>query len=657
VVWTGETNSGDVFARRFAGDGTPLSGDFRVNTYTPGQQRDAVPAMLADSGEFLVAWTSVFQDGSVEGVHAQLFDAQGIARGGEFRVNEYTTGTQRVFGVAGGPGGAFVVAWQSRDQDGAGYGVHARRVDRRAIPVGAEFRVNTYTTGNQLAPAVDVARSGEFTVVWTSDGQDGSSYGVYGQRFDPSGTPLGGEFRVNQFTSLRQTDASIAFDGTGGAVVTWSSELQDGDGNGVYARRYDAGGLPLGGEFRVNVGTTGSQRAHGVGVDVVGDFVIAFTHGLPTPLEIRARRFLQDGTPTGNDFQVNTTPVSQNPPGNVSVALDAVGNFVVDWTHFIPLPGGFPDFDVLAQRYGGLFPASLRVDTSGNGVLEPGETAVPVRPSWANRNGASQSFDGLLANPSGPSGGVPAIPLAQAAYGTLPHGATAECASCYMVSIPSPSPRPVVHWDATADERILPLALGQQKRWTLHVGESFDDVPPTSGFYRFIETLLHHGVSGGCGATTYCPLADTTREQMAVFVLVAKEGAGYAPPACGATPVFSDVPSSNPFCRWIEELARRGVVSGCGSGNYCPTSPVTREEMAVFVLRTLDPALQPPACTTPIYNDVPATSGFCRWIEELTRRTVVTGCGGGNYCPVAPVTREQMGVFIGVTFGLALYGP
>ena len=80
--------------------------------------------------------------------------------------------------------------------------------------------------------------------------------------------------------------------------------------------------------------------------------------------------------------------------------------------------------------------------------------------------------------------------------------------------------------------------------------------------------------------------------------------------------------------------------------------------MAVFVLRTLDPALVPPACTPPnIYGDVPETSPFCPWIEELTRRGVVTGCGGGNYCPTASVTREQMGVFISVTFGLTLYGP
>jgi hypothetical protein len=235
-------------------------------------------------------------------------------------------------------------------------------------------------------------------------------------------------------------------------------------------------------------------------------------------------------------------------------------------------------------------------------------------------------------------------------------GASAMCSYCYQVSVSNPPTRPAVHWDALASERIRPNAQGQEKEWVLHLGGSFTDVPTANPFYRFIETLLHHGVTGGCGPTQYCPATRTTRDQMAVFVLVAKEGMGYVPPAC-TTPVFNDVPASNPFCRWIEELARRAVVGGCGGGNYCPTSVVTREQMAIFVLRTLDPALSPPACTTPLYNDVPASSGFCRWIEELTRRAVVSGCGAGNYCPAASVTREQMGVFISATFGLTLYGP
>ena len=119
--------------------------------------------------------------------------------------------------------------------------------------------------------------------------------------------------------------------------------------------------------------------------------------------------------------------------------------------------------------------------------------------------------------------------------------------------------------------------------------------------------------------------------------------------------MFADVPASSPFCRWIEELARRGVVGGCGGGNYCPGRTVTREQMAVFVLRTLDPTLDPPACTTPIYNDVPATSPFCRWIEELTRRGVVTRLRRRQLLPDRRRDPRADGRLHRVTFGLGLY--
>jgi hypothetical protein len=77
--------------------------------------------------------------------------------------------------------------------------------------------------------------------------------------------------------------------------------------------------------------------------------------------------------------------------------------------------------------------------------------------------------------------------------------------------------------------------------------------------------------------------------------------------------------------------------------------------MAVFVLKTLDAAIDPPACGTPMFADVPASSPFCRWVEEMARRGITSGCGGGNFCPSALVTREQMAVFLTTAFGLRLY--
>jgi hypothetical protein len=191
------------------------------------------------------------------------------------------------------------------------------------------------------------------------------------------------------------------------------------------------------------------------------------------------------------------------------------------------------------------------------------------------------------------------------------------------------------------------------------VGDSFTDVPSTSPFYRFVETIFHKGITGGCGEGLYCPSAATTREQMAVFVLVAKEGAAFAFAPCAAPP-FGDVSATSPYCPFIQELKNRGVVTGCGGGsNYCPGNPVQRDQMAVFVLRTLEPTLTPPPCNSGsvLFADVAGINPFCPWVEELARRGVVSGCGGGNYCPLDPVTREQMGVFLTVTFGLSLYGP
>jgi S-layer family protein len=277
-----------------------------------------------------------------------------------------------------------------------------------------------------------------------------------------------------------------------------------------------------------------------------------------------------------------------------------------------------------------------------------------MAPTWRNATATATAMTGTLSGFAGPAGPTYVVVDGAADYGTIAPGDSASCGGdCYALRVTAAS-RPVRHWDATVTETVTPTSA--TKTWVLHIGGSFDDVPPASAFYRFVETILHRNITTGCGGTTYCPAASTTREQMAVFVLAAREPSGFLPPACGAVPMFADVPVTSPFCRWVEELARRGVIGGCGGGNYCPSSPATREQMAVFVLRTLDPALDPPACGTPVFADVPASSPFCRWIEELARRGVVTGCGGGNYCPAAAVSREQMSVFLTVTFGLTLYG-
>jgi cysteine-rich repeat protein len=308
-------------------------------------------------------------------------------------------------------------------------------------------------------------------------------------------------------------------------------------------------------------------------------------------------------------------------------------------------------------------PISLQVDPSatatsnGNGVLEPGETSVLVIPGWRNDALVARGVDGEIMSFTGAAGGT-YLPLDRdTIYGTLAAGGTGLCGGaplCYSLRV-NVTARPSVRWSATLTEA---TNSGTIKAWDFPIGNSFVDVTVAANpYYKFIETLLHNGVTTGCGGNLYCPTNAVTREQMSVFLLVSKDGEGYNPPAC-VTPTFNDVPCASPFSKWIEELADRGVTTGCGNGNYCPTSPVTRDQMAVFLLVTEEGSgYNPPACVTPMFNDVPCANGFSKWINELVNRGITAGCGGGNYCPSQAVTRQQMAVFLTATFGLKLYGP
>lgn len=115
------------------------------------------------------------------------------------------------------------------------------------------------------------------------------------------------------------------------------------------------------------------------------------------------------------------------------------------------------------------------------------------------------------------------------------------------------------------------------------VTPSFADVSVTNSFYKYIETMKLDGITSGCGAGAYCPDAVVLREQMAVFLVRAVRGASFVPPA--ATGQFADVATSGFYTPYIEELARMGVTNGCGVGNFCPSNPVTRREMATFLQR------------------------------------------------------------------------
>ena len=332
VVWLSAQQDGsllDVYGRRYDATGTPLGGtEFRVNTYTVGLQRAARVASGAN-GHLAAVWESPGQDGSADGIFGRQIGTSGIP-GPEFRVNSFTTSYQRRPAAAVAADGSFVVVWQSyAPEDGSAWGIFAQRYASTGVAQGGEFRVNSHTTFSQESPAIAMDPSGSFVVVWQSYGTDGSGWGVFGQRYDAAGTPLGGEFRVNSYTPGLQGEPSVAMDATGSFVVAWSSVDGGGDVD-VAARQFDAAGVPRGADLEVNSYATSSQSRPSIASDAAGDFVVVWRSYQDGSYNgVFGRRFNDLGQADGPDFAVNTfTTGSQAYP---AVASDASGNFVVVW--------------------------------------------------------------------------------------------------------------------------------------------------------------------------------------------------------------------------------------------------------------------------------------------------------------------------------------
>lgn len=159
------------------------------------------------------------------------FAPDGTAFGAAVTVNAFDQGHQLEVTAASLKDGGYVLTWTSEAQDGSGLGVFARRYDAAGAAVGGEFRVNTMTTGNQNGPEVTGLADGGFYIVWTSAGGTNSVWGdIYGQRYDATGIPVGGETRINTATSGGQGDPSVAQRVDGSLAVTWLSFFPDGSG-------------------------------------------------------------------------------------------------------------------------------------------------------------------------------------------------------------------------------------------------------------------------------------------------------------------------------------------------------------------------------------------------------------------------------------------
>jgi autotransporter-associated beta strand protein len=455
AVWVSQGEDGDgdgIFGQRYAGDGTPVGGEFLVNSSTAGNQRTPKVAMDA-AGNFVAVWAD---DG---GVHGRRFSADGTALGLQFQVNTVPSGSKGIPSVAMNADGAFVVAWASTFQDRFATDIYARRYGTDGTPLGNEFRVTTDITSDYYWPSVAIDGAGEFVIAWSNRRLSaGVATRIDAQRYQADGTPVGGVFRVDSGVSNRTETPAVAMDSSGNFVVAWQgSDLTDvaqlaltssgwvvvgwvpSDTNYVghiHAQRFNADGTPAGSEFFVPTGRSGvdpgedyldsfgprsGQGEPAVAMNPTGDFIIAWDsseniahHGA----RVHAHAYRADGTPLSDEFNI-ADPIA--PDGHhqqaAAVAVNAHGNVFFAWheAYFRDgtlFPGAFNGYgyNVRGQRYFLLDPApgpSTPV-TAGDDAFTATEDTPALLNVLANDSGpASASLTPTLVG--GPAHGTAAV--------------------------------------------------------------------------------------------------------------------------------------------------------------------------------------------------------------------------------------------------------
>ena len=339
VVWQSDIDYG-VSGQRYNADGSTNGSEFVVNGSTLKSQGHPDVTSLKDGG-FVITW-QVHKAGLKLYIYGQKYTADGTKAGDEFQINTEIGNEHYSPGIVGLEDGGFVVVWDASNQggsgDGGGNGVYGQRYNADGSANGSEFQVNTYTNDNQFIAEVAALNDGGFVITWSSDGQEGQ-YGVFGQRYNADGSVDGGEFQVNVYTTGRQIDSEITTLNDGGYIISWESQSD------VYGQIYNADGSVRKAEFLINTHTSSTQDNPVMTALSDGGFVVVWdskNQDGVTGQGVYGQRFDAAGTAIDDEFHINTDLTNDH--DEIGVAAIESGGFVVSWTS----DGGS---SIYAQRY------------------------------------------------------------------------------------------------------------------------------------------------------------------------------------------------------------------------------------------------------------------------------------------------------------------
>ncbi|WP_460154579.1 type I secretion C-terminal target domain-containing protein [Pseudomonas sp. S2_G10] len=381
VAWSDQgTGSTDyIYTQRYNASGVKTGGPALVNSVTNSAQEDPTITALANGG-YVVAWQSDSFD-DMSDIAAQVYNANGAKVGSEFIVNTSRNGIQDSAQITALKDGGFVVSWASYGQDGSGWGGYLQRYNASGAKTGAETRVSTTTQYDQDGPTVTGLADGGMMVVWEGNGT-GDTSGIFGQRFKADGSKSGGEIRINTRVADDQTDPMIKVLSNGNYVVTWQSAPDDGDGDDetdapgdVYAQLFNAAGVKVGAETRVNTTTAGNQEEPDVTAMTGGGYLVTWAgQGTGDVNGIFAQLFNASGVKVGSETRINTTTTGNQMFTQVTTLAD--GGYVIAWESSV-VNG---QVDVYTQRFdaNGNKVSSLTGDTLANTLTWTGAGSVII---------------------------------------------------------------------------------------------------------------------------------------------------------------------------------------------------------------------------------------------------------------------------------------
>jgi len=327
-----------------------------------------------NDGSFVLSWT-MSDSNNNKSLQAQKFNSDGTVASSEFEVVKYSNAAHyhdyQKIGIL--PNGDFVILWTNQSPDSYYSAVFAKKYNSNGTPASSEFQVNTFSSGDQSTPEIAVSNDGTFVILWTNDGMrpedGGENYGIYGQKYNSSASPIGSEFRFSSsqtssgpptvkflndgsfisaweivnfdiYESVTQvkkeggseyqlaigTAPKIKMGTDGKFIISWNTSCTF---NGSYDvctfsnQKFNADATPYGSQFELNTQAIGMLNN--------GKYVVVSQNYLQYMTEIYAQIYNSDGTPDGNKFIVAVG--TQDPP---SISVKNNNEFIINWVDFDP---------------------------------------------------------------------------------------------------------------------------------------------------------------------------------------------------------------------------------------------------------------------------------------------------------------------------------